>query len=180
MSLQTVSLVLKNNNLPFDAIDANYTSFTWKNINLRNLLGDMYDKYDLFNLTLDSITNSRSDVALGSSLDDLNDYLTISGLPFINQTYNTSSGNSVNEAYLTPYNFTRSQANNFCYYNSKGLTFNKNQQSCNINITILKVIDNTKPTPGGLLLFPLMIFSFKIEGVPKTDYSNSNIKRIDV
>ena len=179
MSLQTASLILKTSELTLGGDDANGTSYTWKNINLRNLLGDMYDKYDFYNLTLDTICNLTSDVALGSTLAyDLNNYLTISGLPFINQSYNTSTGNVTNSTFLTPYNFVRSQANIYYYYNSKAFTFNKNQQSCNINITILRVSDNSKPIPGGVLLYPQMIFSFKIEGVFKTDYTNSNIKRM--
>ena len=32
------------------------TSFTWNNIDLRMLLGDMYDKYDRFNLCLNNKT----------------------------------------------------------------------------------------------------------------------------
>ena len=180
MSLQNASLILETSDLAYNVdTDINNNSYTWNNINLRNLLGDMYDKYDLFNLTLDTICNTITDSVLGSSLYDLENYLTIGGLPFINQNYNTSTGNITNSTFLTPYIFIRTQSNIYTYYNSKSMTFNKNQQSCNINITILRVVDNVKPTPGAsILLFPPMIFSFKIEGVTKSDYSNSNIKRM--
>ena len=71
---------------------------TWNNINLRNLLGNMYDKYEKFNLCLVNISTGASNNTLGTSTDDLNVSVNISGLPFINQTYNTSTGNNTNTA----------------------------------------------------------------------------------
>ena len=34
------------------------TGYTWNNVNIRNLLGDWYNKYDKFNICLVSVTQS--------------------------------------------------------------------------------------------------------------------------
>ena len=60
MSYQDIAcLILKTNVLPMDGTTNAYgtsnsinTIFTWTNINLRTLLGDMFDKYDRFLLLL--------------------------------------------------------------------------------------------------------------------------------
>ena len=56
------------------------TNYTWKNINLRTVLGPMYDKYDVFNLNLKFIASSQTPTALGA--DSSNVIINISGLPF--------------------------------------------------------------------------------------------------
>ena len=48
--LRGYELPLVESNIGF--INATATNLTWKNINLRTLLGPMYDKYDTFNLTI--------------------------------------------------------------------------------------------------------------------------------
>jgi hypothetical protein len=60
--LQVATLTLHTSSLENDENNANgeknvYNSvITWKNINLRLLLGDMYNKFDFFNLELINIT----------------------------------------------------------------------------------------------------------------------------
>ena len=61
------------------------SSITWNNINLRTLLGDMYDKYNTFNLCLNTISTSQANT-IDPSPDSKNVNLRLSGLPFINQT----------------------------------------------------------------------------------------------
>lgn len=55
-NLQNATLVLNS----YDGCIAtvNNSNLLWNNINLRTVLGDMYDKYDLFNLQLNSIAQS--------------------------------------------------------------------------------------------------------------------------
>ena len=53
---ESASLILRTGDLPSNSsnnvgsADLYYTNMTWYNINLRTLLGNMYDKYDKFNL----------------------------------------------------------------------------------------------------------------------------------
>ena len=63
------------------------TSFTWNNINLRMLLGDMYDKYDRFNLCLNTISSGLSDAYFGTQAD-AQVLVRVSGLPWVNNSYN--------------------------------------------------------------------------------------------
>ena len=68
MSYQEIAcLVLKTSILPMDGTTNAYgtsntknTSFTWTNINLRTLLGDMFDKYDRYLLLLQNISHANS------------------------------------------------------------------------------------------------------------------------
>ncbi len=60
-NIEKAALVLKSSDLSTvgnqnGIKNALRTSFTWNNISLRTLLGPMYDKYDTFNLTLNSIS----------------------------------------------------------------------------------------------------------------------------
>ena len=57
MDKQITSLVLETNYLPttqneIGVKSSNNINFTWSNINLRTVFGDMWDKYDYFNLIL--------------------------------------------------------------------------------------------------------------------------------
>ena len=91
-NLEVCNLVLNENDI---SISDTYTDFPlennigkinnirnvirFKNINFRNLLGDMYDKYDTFNLRLSGINGSN--VTYGSSTIDRLHIINITGLP---------------------------------------------------------------------------------------------------
>lgn len=138
-------------------------SWTWQNINLRTLLGDLYDKYDLFTLNLEQIASGVSDVNLGSSLNDICVQINMSGLPFVNQTYNPVSGYNGSYNTLTCYEFVRGYSN-IVNYQGTYLTFSKNQEQISLNIYYKKVSD------GGncnVVLFPNVVFTFSITGVEK-------------
>ena len=93
-NIQVASLVLNTVNGATNNVTD--TSFTWYNINLRTLLGDMYDKYDMFNLSLDTVTSAPSfSIVYKSPIDSLVN-LRISGLPFINNTYNVGANSNGN------------------------------------------------------------------------------------
>jgi type IV secretory pathway VirB6-like protein len=94
MNKQVAKLVLStygfvaNSTNSIGYMDTYAQSFTWNNINLRTLLGDMWDKYELFNLSL-------VEMAAGVSVfnfvnDNLNVAINISGLSFSNCNYDTN------------------------------------------------------------------------------------------
>jgi hypothetical protein len=99
---QTASLVLKTFDLTYGSTtnagvaDTLGTTFTWYNINLRVLLGDMYDQYDRFNLNLNTVATSKSPSYLQDTENERCNYITIGGLQWVNNTYNTSSSNNTN------------------------------------------------------------------------------------
>ena len=93
MSYQELAcLVLKTNVLTtngttnaFGSGNSTLTSFTWTNINLRILLGDMFDKYDRYLLLLQNISQSNAG-AIATS-DDKAILINMNGLSFVNSTY---------------------------------------------------------------------------------------------
>ena len=103
MNVENASLVLRSFDLNttednYGVVNSTNTVMTWKNIDLRTLLGTMYNNYDLFNLTLNSIATSKVKQAYNATASANNGYamgdaenlatmVQISGLPFINQTY---------------------------------------------------------------------------------------------
>ena len=94
MSYQEIAcLVLKTNVLPTNGTTNLYgtgnstlSSFTWTNINLRILLGDMFDKYDRFMLLLQNISQALSGAM--ATVDDRSLLINMSGFSFVNSTYN--------------------------------------------------------------------------------------------
>ena len=71
----------------FGILAANGAVATWKNINLRTCLGELYYKYDRFNLKLTAVQFRPT----GSSYEDFHFIIYMSGLPF-SSGYNTKLG----------------------------------------------------------------------------------------
>ena len=167
-NLQNATLVLNS----YDGCIAtvNNSNLQWNNINLRTVLGDMYDKYDLFNLQLNSIAQSIPVNSIGASdnLRTLN--LNISGLPFVNQTYSASTtGNSnTNKSLLTVYKFNNTAGAAQVFNNNSIITFGKSQETANINIYYTQVVDGTVPAPTNP--YPSVVFQFSIFGVESTKH----------
>jgi hypothetical protein len=63
---------------------------------MRTLLGDMYDKYDMFNLCLNTVATAVSANNFAGSANDQQCLLRVSGIPFINNTYNVNNENNEN------------------------------------------------------------------------------------
>ena len=80
----STSVLTKNGTNNYGYCNDNMSAFRFDNINLRLLLGDLYDKYSTFNIQLNTIFN-----ATGQSTPLLN-FLTVRfrGLKFINDGYN--------------------------------------------------------------------------------------------
>jgi hypothetical protein len=168
MSQETASLVLRSSDLTINASTAvgtanvNGTQLTWNNINLRTLLGDLYDKYDRFNLSLNTIATSISQ-AIGATADDRCTYITLSGLPWTNNTYRQSSGFNTNETVIGSCVWISGGQTTQYFYSNNTTTFGKNQDICNITITLYKISDNARPI--SVNAFPNMIYIFDITGV---------------
>lgn len=176
MSDQTASLVLRtfdltvNTSNQYGTVDQFGTSFTWNNINLRVLLGDMYDKYDRFNLNLNTIATGVPAANIGTTGDDRCCYVTMSGLPWVNNTYNQQSGSNNNSSVIATFLFSQNTQAYQYYYGNNTSTFRKNQEMVNLNISFLKI--STGLTPATLNAFPQMIFIFDIVGVEEYKINN--------
>ena len=121
-------------NCEYGIINKYLTSMTYYNIDLRTILGDMYDKYDKFNLVLKSFSTSYANGFISKDLDDRGVAFKISGLPFINQTYNAKTGRNESVALLQ--RAPAVNATNFSLgtYGSDMVTFGKSQEKCNLTI----------------------------------------------
>jgi len=155
MELPCASLILRTSNANYE--DILQTTHTWNNINLRTLLGDMFDKYEKFNLILTQMASTPCDGALGTSASDLTLYATISGLPFTNQGY--ENGMISTSAVLCSVNYVRDQPLSQTNV-SVPLTFDKNQHQANVTITYHRIIDGDVPHSSET--YPDCIYIFKI------------------
>ena len=173
---RSIRLVLKSGDLTQNATtnvgtcDQYRTTFTWSNINLRLLMGDLYDQYDYFNLNLNTIasTLASSNAGAGNGEDRLV-YVKLQGLPFINQTYQQSTGNNGQFAYAGIYQIPLTATSNVQYYTnaSNVCTFGKSQDLVNLTVSLFRVFDDTKPALT--ISFPNFSFIFHITGVDKAN-----------
>lgn len=156
----------------------NNTSFTWKNINLRTVLGhEMYEKYDIFNLSLVSIANSARTLAYANSQNDCFVNIIISGLPLINSTYDHTMKTNTNTCQLCVYEFppvTQYSLTSFIQYPEYVASTDFLKSSDVIDLTITYLIQSTNAAVIALSIYPEMSFYFNITGVKLSNYANSN------
>ena len=173
---RSVRLVLKSSDLTQNATtnvgicDQYRTTFTWSNINLRILMGDLYDQYDYFNLTLNTIATTLASANAGAGNgEDRLVYIKMQGLPFINQTYQQSTGNNGQYVYAGIYQIPSSAITNVQYYTnaSNVFTFGKSQDLVNLTVSLFRIVDDTKPVLT--ISFPNFSFIFNIVGIDKND-----------
>ena len=127
------------------SINGKMSTMSWNNINLRTVLGDMYDKYNTFNISLASISTSTA-----HAIDDDNESLYIvikmAGLPWINQTYDSKLLTNGNKAVIAPLEFFRYD-NTLRDFNGNCVsTFGKNQDVCNLTLQYFRVSDDVIPS----------------------------------
>ena len=180
---RSARLVLKTSDLTVNSTtnigqcDQYRQNFTWFNINLRALLGDLYDQYEYFNILLISISGSTASASGTQGVaEDKIVYAKMSGLPFINQTYNQPTGTIISPAIIAVYQIPMTAVSNTQQYNnvSNVLTFSKDQDLCNINISLFRLLDDTKPSIT--INNPQFTFIFTIIGIdqPDNEYRKNN------
>jgi hypothetical protein len=167
MDLPIGKLVLRTSDLVgTENMNANQTEMTWNNINLSRVLGNLYNVYEKFNLSLVGVGSEVVDATLGTTLSDTMVVSYISGLPFLNSTYNYSSGNSTTLAPLTIINFIRTGSALQQYNDECSLTFQKpDGPVCDIRIQYQKI--SSSGLPSTPVAFPHVAFIFNIYGLPK-------------
>ena len=145
----------------YGTIANNRCTLTWKNINMRQVLGEMYDKYETFNLYLYQISQSANGIPASAQylLVDVN----ITGLPFINNTYNVFSQNNTSRAYLTSYVLNSNTVTPM--YNPAIIQFAKNSENINITIDMKCTRDRTYPIINANTCFGHFNFMFKFYGI---------------
>ena len=178
---ECASLILNTCDLPLNAsnnigtLDQYITNATWNNINMRTLLGSMYDKYDRFALVPVKYQNIEppnaftqfyviGNVPTLDSLNDLSLTLNIQGLPFTNNNYNTNTKTNTSYSIFNTIFLDNTRVSSFT--GGSTLTFTKNQELVNLNI-FYKRLSGTNFAPT--VVFPNFMVMFNIYGIDKHD-----------
>jgi hypothetical protein len=167
------SFILRTSDLPNFANSPNSigstnnssaSSFTWNNIDIRLILGDLWDKYEYYNICLSSTVFSTGAVTYASN-DNKMGCIYMSGL---NWTSNYDTGKKQRVPYV-PIGYLNSgsisstvgivQSFNSLFSN----TFRKNDPITSLTIFYNKISDGTPNSTTAP--FPLTAFTFKISPI---------------
>ena len=173
-SLTTTDYYNKTIDNQFGTIANNRCTLTWKNINMRLVLGVMYDKYETFNMYLYQVSQSQG--FGGSTTCNANQQLVdirIKGLQFLNNGYNTTSRNNTSSAFLTSYvlnpvsNANTSLGTVTPMFNPTIITFGKSVDCVDITIDMKTTFGQYYPIIlVGNVSFGTFVFMFKFYGIP--------------
>ena len=180
MSYQELAcLVLKTNVLTtngttnaFGSGNSTLSSFTWTNINLRTLLGDMFNKYDRYLLLLQNISQALAGAI--STVDDKAILINMSGLSFVNSTYIQKLQSNSGGLIVCPFIILASGVQSLLYNNLPVSTFIKQNDIVNISINYTRIKDDVAPTTT----MPHMCFIFNIVGLEEyriKDFMNNRL-----
>jgi hypothetical protein len=194
---QSVNLVLKTTQISSDNTPANYynttvnsqygsisqcrSSITWKNINMKTLLGDMFDQYDRFNINLNFVAGAATGLTAEAIADNRLFQIKLTGLPFTS-SYNMPTISNTGTVSLTvvqaPMTINTTWINN--YFSQQYFTFTK-QDLVNITIDLHTVVGDTFYTPASMdRQIGHMIFSFNIYGVENFEKKDITSHRFDL
>ena len=94
-TLTTQGLIAGGTN-EIGTMNASYSTFSFNNLNFRNILGTMWNKYEKFNMTITSVGTGTSGTTSFAG-DSTNNYVVVEGLQFINSvTLGVSSTKFIN------------------------------------------------------------------------------------
>ncbi len=130
-------------------------------INFEHIMGDMYKKYDTFNLRLTGVNGSV--MTYGSAAFDRLHVINIKGLPWINCTYNTFTKCNSDTCQLGSFVGSSNSSFNVNFESSLIATFAKCQNT-DITITLLRM-DGATPSLAANTMLPRLQFFFTITGV---------------
>lgn len=173
-NLEVCNFSLNENDISSSDIVANYpfssatgdinrirNIINFKNINLQNIMGDMYDKYDKFNLRLTAVNGSL--ITYGTTTFDRLHVINITGLPWVNCTYNTSTRMNSDTCQLGSFVGVSASSFNTNFESSLIASFLKCQNT-NIIITLLRM-DGATPSLAANTMLPRLQFFFTITGI---------------
>lgn len=150
-----------NVNNIYGSVNEFRNDITWYNINLKNILGDMFNKYDKFNIRLSSIMYS-SILAPSASSADLSLKINVGGLPFSNCTYRPIYNNNTSTCIVGAFQLVNTTQQ--IYFNDNNIfTVEKLPETTNIRIFLTRL--NDTPPSTWASLGPQIDFYFRIYGV---------------
>jgi hypothetical protein len=123
------------------------------------MLGDMYNKYDMFNLRLNCVSYQQQ-AAFGVVAFDRLIQFSMSGLAWENNNYNTIRKTLQNNSIIGIENFAENVTHTSVFDNSFIATFRK-QKTCDITIQ-LQTLDGGIPALDAGEIFPRISWFFDI------------------
>lgn len=159
LSMNDISTSDTAGNFPIEtsvgSIDTWRTTITFKNLDMRAILGDMYNKYEYFNISLPIVFSNGSTFGTGN-VDKLIRY-NITGLPWTNNTYDVQTQGLTNSCVM---GFSKlSTSISLIQYNYANIGTFRRCENINLTISITRYTGDACATTA---LFPRSDFYFKI------------------
>ena len=174
--MQNIVLTLKTSDINLSDVQANYfntdvftstgsitnskKTFTWYNVNIKNLLGQWYNNYDAFNICLVAISQSFQSTQT-AIIKDIVVMLKMSGLQWLS-SYDQKTGTNTNINVVALRNF-----NEYHLTKNNYITFLKGNPITNITLSLDNVGTDAPFTTNSNNVFGNMLFSFNITPVEK-------------
>lgn len=149
--------------------NATRTITTWYSVNFENILGDLYNRFELFNLKVKFFT-FNSTAAYGVTSNDRSITFQMTGLNWIGSNYDVVRGCNTNSATFYLQLFTANTAATAAGVSEFVITFQK-QKTANITISMLNALF-VEPALNANTQMPRYAFYFDITplytGIPTT------------
>jgi len=142
-------------------INAARTDATWYSVSFRDILGDMWDKYEVFNLRLNSMSYQQT-AAFGVAEFDRLVYFAMSGPAWENNNYSIGRKTNIASSIIGMIDLQENLATAVIFDNTFITTFRK-QSACDIRIQLL-TLDGQPPTLNAATNFPRISWFFDITG----------------
>ena len=140
------------------------TSITWNAVNIKNILGSLYDQHELFNLEIRSVGSPIPPTLFGITDNDRMLTIKMAGLDWVFNTYDTIYGHQTSEAIIGNRRFNSQTAPNNIIINQRLITTFRKCITANITINLYNIFD-IPPEMNAGTIFPQQIFVFKITPV---------------
>lgn len=167
----------------YGTANSTLTDMLFTNINMRTVMGTMYDSYNLYNIALTAVITPLSANVAGTTDSDRKLLVYMSGLNWLNNTYNFATRNNSGETAVGVISFPGSQpgtggpiidlsytddvATCQTYDSVFSGTFGKNDDIINIGICYKSAIYTSGTNnPSTTNAYPAVAFVFTITGVP--------------
>ena len=163
---ESAQFVLRSNDLPSglgtNSIGSNLngyrTSMIWKNVDLKSIMGTMYDKYDMFTITLVmGITNAYNGTLTATTAPAVpansqrTSLVNMTGLLFRNSNYSIADKANMPSVNIGVLNLiTAGNGVQITNYSQSNITFQKSSPIVDLTIEFRLVYDNSLMNPSGI------------------------------
>jgi len=159
ISTNTAAISASNETGSYWTAGKQYTSYR---INMKALCGEMWDKYDTFVLRLNQVSYGEQGGTWALSNRDLLMIVRMSGLNFVNSTYDIKSGNNTGRYNLCLLNIANSNSGTINYgSNISVCNFKKSSDYVDIVLECIRCSDGL-PVQYNANVMPHMVYSFDI------------------